>query len=120
MLFDEELFALSMDFSNSPELPKLKERFKGWDICKDKATAAAFGYLAAMEEMKKEPEPRSIYDKVLELVEDDKADPMIRTDTIMTEIYYWLDNLLDKEGYENNEGVREVISNFFDIFIIRR
>ena len=120
MPFDEELFALSMDFANSPELPKLKERFKGWHICKDHATAAAFGYLAAMEEMKKGPEPCSIYDKVLELVEDDKADPMLRTDQLMTEIYYWLDKHLEEEGYDEKNYIRALISEWFDLYIVRR
>jgi hypothetical protein len=30
MPFDEELFGLAMDFANSPELPALKQRFKGF------------------------------------------------------------------------------------------
>lgn len=120
MPFDEELFSLSMDFSSSPELPALKKRFEGWHICKDKATAAAFGYLAAMEEIKKEKKFFSIYDKVLEQVVDDKGDPGMRTDQIMTAIYYWLDNLCEGEGYEEDCYLRELLSDWFDSFIVRR
>ena len=120
MPFDEELFSLSMDFANSPELPKLKERFEGWHICKDHATAAAFGYLAAMEEVKKEKKFTSIYDKVLEQVEDDKGDPGMRTDAIMTNVYYWLDSLLADNDYEENDHTRVLISDLFDSFIVRR
>ena len=114
-----ELLALAMDFANSPELPKLKERFKDWSDCNDKATAAAFGYLAAMEEVKKEKKFTSIYDKVLEQVEDDRGDPRMRTDQNMTNIYYWLDGLLAGEGYDEKNCIRALIGDWFDSFIVR-
>jgi hypothetical protein len=115
-----ELLALAMDFSSNPELAKLKERFKDWSDCNDKATAAAFGYLAAMEEIKKEKKFMSIYDEVLEQVEDDRGDPCMRTDAIMTNVYYWLDGLLAGEGYDKENYIRALISDWFDSFIVRR
>ena len=115
-----ELLALAMDFSSSPELAKLKERFKDWSDCNDKATAAAFGYLAAIAETKAHEKYTSIYDKILEEVENDREDPAIRTEQIMTEIYYWLDSLLADNNYEETDQARVLISDLFDPFITRR
>jgi hypothetical protein len=54
MTFDEELFNLAVDFASSPELPGLKKRFVGFAACSDHATAAAFGYLAAMKDVEEQ------------------------------------------------------------------
>lgn len=38
-----------------PTIGELKERFAMFEWCKDKASAAAFGYYAALEEFSKKP-----------------------------------------------------------------
>ena len=72
-----------------------------------KAGAAALGYLIAMEE--KEKESRSIYDLVKEQVEDDGQNSYCRTDTIFTAIYRWLDNALEKDGFDTSDGSSRVV-----------
>lgn len=120
MSFDEELFALAMDFSSSPELPVLKQRFKGFEACKDMATAAAFGYLAAMKDVEEQEKKKkgTIYDTVCEAVEDDAIDAMIRTDAIFTAIYKWLDDILDADGYDEDAYLRKLIAAKFETYIV--
>lgn len=81
-----------------------------------KAGAAALGYLIAMEE--KEKEGRNIYDVVLEEVENNGKDSMIRTDAIFTAIYKWLDGKLDSEGYLQDATTRSVLREAFDIYMV--
>ena len=105
MPFNEELFALSMDHATSPELPALKRRFEGFDICKDKATAAAFGYLAAMRdaENKNKAEEPSIYDRIAATI--DQAVLKINgaeetVDLVMGLVWQWLRQKLEEEDYD--------------------
>jgi hypothetical protein len=87
----------------SPErFNALKERMEMCEYATSKAGAAALGYLIAMEE--KEGESRNIYDLVLEQVENDGEDSMIRTEAIFLAIYKWLDGKLEGEGYTDHDG----------------
>ena len=81
-----------------------------------KAGAAALGYLIAMEE--KEKEGRNIYDVVLEEVENNGKDSMIRADAIFTAIYKWLDKKFEEEDYNKDGGVREILHEAFDIYMV--
>lgn len=104
MPFSEELFALAMDFSDSPELPALKERFKEWSICKDHATAAAFGYLAAMREVEKEKQD-GIYDCIADMLADVHEGFLSHenaTELVFEKIYHWLNEGLVAKGYEGS------------------
>lgn len=90
---------------------------------KNKSVAAALGYLVAMEGKKNQD--RAIYDKVYEIVEDTEGDPGINTDCIMTEIYYWLDEELEKEGFEKTDShssgqARDCLFEIFEPFIAKR
>ena len=104
MPFDEELFALAMDHASSAELPALKKRFEGFSICKDMATAAAFGYLAALRDQEKEDEEEpSIYDKVCAIMDklDNYDESMTSEDaaeTVFALIYLWLKEEFIQEG----------------------
>jgi len=119
MTCDKELFGLAMDFANSPEFPALKRRFAGFAACNDHATAAAFGYLAAMKDAEEQEEKKkgTIYDIVCEAVEDDAIDAMIRTDAIFTAIYKWLDDILDADGYDKENYPRKLIAAKFETYI---
>ena len=119
MTFDEELFGLAMDFANSPEFHALKRRFAGFAACNDHATAAAFGYCAAMKDVKKQEtrKKETIYDTVCEAVEDDAIDAMIRTDAIFTAIYKWLDDTFDADGYGKEAHLRKLIAAKFETYI---
>jgi hypothetical protein len=96
---------------------ELKERMEMCEHATSKAGAAALGYLIAMEE--KEKESRNIYDLVLEQVESNGEDSMIRTEAIFLAIYKWLDGKLDGEGYPDHDGgVRSVLHEAFDIYMV--
>ena len=79
-----------------------------------KAGAAALGYLIAIEEK----ENRNIYDVVLEQVENNGEDSMIRTEAIFLAIYKWLDGKLDSEGYLQDATTRSVLREAFDIYMV--
>lgn len=106
MPFDEELFVLAIDHGSSPELSSLKKRFEGFSICKDHATAAAFGYLAAMRDQEKEEEDEedpSIYDKVCAVMDklidrDEWMTAEDATETVLGLVYLWLKEELVEEG----------------------
>jgi hypothetical protein len=59
----------------------------------------------------------SIYDLVLEQVEDDAVDSMCRTDAIFTVIYKWLDKALAEEGYEGDAYLRTFIVTKFEPYV---
>jgi len=95
---------------------ELKERMEMCEHATSKAGAAALGYLIAMEE--KEKESRNIYDLVLEQVENNGEDSMIRAEAIFLAIYKWLDGKFDGEGYQDGGGVREALHEAFDIHMV--
>jgi hypothetical protein len=101
MPFDEELFALAMDHTSGPELPALKKRFKGFSICKDMATAAAFGYLAAMRDQEKEnaAEETTIFDRVFATIEHPATNACETTEIIMGLVFLWLKEEFIEEGF---------------------
>ena len=104
MSFDEELFGLAMDFANSPELPVLKKRFKGFEACKDMATAAAFGYLAAMKDAEKKEEGPCIFDQLCAvfdqfLEDDNQITSEESVEIAMGLIYNWLNKEFIEEGF---------------------
>jgi hypothetical protein len=75
---------------------ELKQRLEMCEHANSKAGAAALGYLIAMEE--KNDGKETIYDLVLEQVENDAVDSMNRTDSIFTVIYKWLDEKFAEDG----------------------
>jgi hypothetical protein len=121
MPFDEELFALAMDHASDAELPALKKRFEGFDICKDKATAAAFGYLAALRDQEKEDEEGPfIYDKVCAVMDklDDPDEWMTSedaTETVFALVYLWLKEELIEEGLSGD--FITLLGNKFKAFV---
>jgi hypothetical protein len=82
---------------------ELKQRLEMCEHANSKAGAAALGYLIAMEE--KNDGKETIYDLVLEQVEDD-GDSMKRTDSIFIVIYKWLDEKFAEEGFQPDDGIR--------------
>ena len=93
---------------------ELKQRLEMCEHANSKAGAAALGYLIAMEE--KNDGKNTIYDLVLEQVEDD-VDSLSRTDAIFTVIYKWLDKALAEEGYEDDACLREFITTKFEPYM---
>jgi hypothetical protein len=90
----------------------LKQRLEMCEHANSKAGAAALGYLIAMEE--KNDGKETIYDLVLEQVEDDAVDSMNRTDSIFTVIYKWLDEKFAEDGFLSCDGVRIVLHEAFE------
>ena len=94
---------------------ELKERMEMCEHATSKAGAAALGYLIAMEEK----ESRNIYDVVLEQVENNGEDSMIRTEAIFAAIYKWLDKKFEGEVYPDHDGgCRSVLHEAFDIYMV--
>lgn len=98
------LISLAMDKAGSAELKALKEQFAAFDLCADKRTAAAFGYLLAKEEADDlPPETNAVYDKVcalLELYEEGEYGEVTNAaDKLFGIVYKWLNKQegLDKE-----------------------
>jgi hypothetical protein len=94
---------------------ELKGRMEMCEHATSKAGAAALGYLIAMEEKKKESQ--NIYDLVLEQVENDGEDSMIRTDAIFTAIYKWLDKKPLRRRGTRRCGCRSVLHEAFDPYM---
>ena len=102
MPFDEELFGLAMDFANSPELPVLKKRFKGFEACKDMATAAAFGYLAAMKDAEKKEEGPCIFDQLCAVFDRYLENDLSSEESVeiaMGLVYNWLNKEFIEEDF---------------------
>lgn len=93
---------------------ELKDKLAMCEHATSKAGAAALGYLIAMEEKNN---ISNVYDKVVEQVENDRADSLARTDQIFLAIYEWLDEALKDDGYDKNNYVRQFIANKFDNYI---
>jgi hypothetical protein len=121
MPFDEELFALAMDHSSSPELPALKKRFAGFSICKDMATAAAFGYLAAMRDAKKIEDEQfapSIGDQICSVLEDCRREEETveeGMEIIMGLIFGWLKKEFNENGYSGD--VIAILEESFSFYV---
>ena len=93
---------------------ELKQRLEMCEHANSKAGAAALGYLIAMEE--KNDGKNTIYDLVLEQVEDD-VDSLSRTDAIFSVIYKWLDKKFAEEGFQPDDGVRMALHGAFDTYM---
>lgn len=100
----------------SKEFEELQERLAMCEHARSRSVAAALGYLIAKAEQNNKQ--FTIYDKVLEQVEDSSGDGMTRNDAIFTEIYYWLDKNLDNAGYDEEEGPRQIIADLFAALIV--
>ena len=90
---------------------ELKQRLEMCEHANSKAGAAALGYLIAMEE--KNDGKNTIYDLVLEQVEDD-GNSMKRTDAIFTVIYKWLDEKFAEDDFLSCDGVRIALHEAFE------
>jgi hypothetical protein len=95
---------------------ELRDRMEMCEHATSKAGAAALGYLIAMEE--REKESRNIYDIVFEQVANDGENCGVRTDAIFTAIYKWLDQKFEEESYDEGGGVRNVLLEAFDIYMV--
>jgi hypothetical protein len=118
--YDEELFGLAMDFSSSPELPVLKRRFEGFSICKDHATAAAFGYLAAMKDAEAKEEGPTIGNSVCVTIEqamEGVMDAEYATELIMGLVYTWLHKEMNKDGWDDDDYTFTCIKSLFAPFV---
>ena len=87
-----------------PTIGELKERFAMFDWCKDKASAAAFGYYAALEEFngkEKEDDEPSIGDRIVATItyaHQVLEDPSETMELVMGSVYNWLTEELGKSN----------------------
>jgi hypothetical protein len=103
-------YALCPEMSE-PSLSELKERFASFEWCANKATAAAFGYYAAMEEINgKKTITKSIHEQcssVVEEAQDTIIDPLEATDRILTLVCHWLREEMPEEQRARLDGLFE-------------
>lgn len=104
----EELCRLATKYALCPEmtepsLASLKKRFAAFEWCADKATAAAFGYYAAMEEFNgKKTIVKGIHEQCSSVVEEAQTrtiDSLEATDRILTLVYHWLREEMSEEEH---------------------
>jgi hypothetical protein len=93
---------------------ELKERLEMCEHATSKAGAAALGYLMAMEEKES---PSTIYDLVLEQVEDSGTNSYARTDAIFAAMHQWLENILLEDGYKDGSYIREFLKDKFERYM---
>jgi len=120
MPYDEELFGLAMDFAYSPELATLKKRFEGFGACKDHATAAAFGYLAAMKDAQAKEEGSTIGNSVCVTIEqamEGVMDAEYASELIMGLVYTWLHKEMNKDGCDDDGYAITTIKSLFAPFV---
>jgi hypothetical protein len=98
------LFSIAMDVHRE-ELDATKKRLEAFELCHDKVTAAALGYLLAKEEAKKEAEDEfEIYTRICTIIDscidcDGSYYTESAAEAIFEAIYEWLTHYTDK-GYE--------------------
>jgi hypothetical protein len=111
----QRLFSMALDYAegaNKTKLEAAKEKLAVLEGCVDKTTAAAFGYLLAMEE--KPEEGPTIYDRVHAVVENTfwkELDKEEACDLIFGLIYHWLNDEFSNNGY--NEYVLSFLKEQF-------
>lgn len=99
----QRLFSMALDYAegvNKTKLEAIKKELVALENCSDKITAAAFGYLLAMEE--KPEEGPGIYDRVYTVVENTFWKELEREeacDLIFGLIYHWLLDEFKEHGY---------------------
>ena len=110
-----------MDFSSSPELPALKRRFEGFSICKDHATAAAFGYLAAMKDAEDDEKLNQTIGEhvhsIMEQVAGNEISADYASELVITLIYKWLRKELNKDGYDDDDWTVTNIKKLFAPYV---
>lgn len=93
---------------------ELKEQLAMCEHATGKAEAAALGYLMAMEEKES---ASSVYDLVVEQVENDGEDVHARTDQIFLAMHKWLDEILAENGYTKYGCLRALITDKFSAYV---
>ena len=122
----QRIFSLAMDYGSGEkkkELDRLKQDLVATELCNDKATAAAFGYLLAKRDSEKQEDETfkaSIADEVYCVIEDcDNRDLPIEegVDLIFALIYLWLKRELNKDGYDDDDYTITCIKSLFAPFV---
>lgn len=112
----EELCRLATKYALCPEmaepsLSELKKRFAGFEWCADKATAAAFGYYAAIEEINgKKTITKGIHEQCSSVVDEAQTkaiDSLEATDRILTLVHRWLREEMSEEEWQLFDGLFE-------------
>ena len=112
----EELCGLATKYAlcsemAEPSLAELKKRFAGFEWCADKATAAAFGYYAAMEEINgKKTIAKGIHEQCSSVVDEAQTraiDSLEATDRILTLVHRWLREEMPEKEWQLLDGLFE-------------
>jgi hypothetical protein len=112
------LFSIAMD-THREELDATRKRLEAFELCHDKVTAAALGYLLAKEEAKKEAEDEfEIYTRICAIIDscidcDGSYYTESATEAIFEAIYAWLIGHTEK-------GFEQELTKLFKPYIVQK
>lgn len=112
------LFSIAMD-THREELDATRERLQAFELCHDKVTAAALGYLLGKEEAQKKGEPEyGIYDRIGDIIDscldcDGTYCSESATEAIFEAIYEWLIGHTEKD-------CKEELTKLFNPYIVQK
>jgi hypothetical protein len=126
MINQQRVLSLAMDYNsgeNKKKLDQLKRSLAATELCNDKATAAAFGYLLAQEEREDQEREQfiaSVGDQVYCTIEDvsnGETTTEEATELIFGLIYLWLKRELNKVGHADSGYTVTNIKKLFVPFV---
>jgi hypothetical protein len=122
----QRILSLAIDYAEGEKrkkLDQLKQSLAAVELCNDKATAAAFGYLLAEEDSERQEKEQfnaSIGDQVYCTVEDvsnGETTTEEGTELIFGLIYLWLKQALNDDGYDDDDYTITCIQGLFAPFV---
>jgi hypothetical protein len=120
MIDQQRILSLAMDHASGEkkaELDKLKEELTATELCHDKATAAAFGYLLAKQEESEDQKVDATIDHQIAAVLFEEVDVPKATFRILSLVYLWLHKEFMKHGLVNSGYTQHMLREAFRPFV---
>ena len=116
----QRILSLAMDYGSGEkkqELDQLKKELAATELCNDKATAAAFGYLLAKREEDYGGKTETSIDEQVRAVLYEEVDVTEATSLIFGLIYLWLRKEISEDGYAPDDYLHELLNSLFVPFV---
>ena len=116
----QHILSLAMDYGSGEkkqELDQLKKELAATELCNDKATAAAFGYLLAKREEDYRGKTETSIDEQVRAVLYEEVDVTEASSLIFGLIYLWLKRKLNEEDYDDNDFTVTYVKSLFAPFV---
>ena len=126
MIDQQRILSLAMDHASGEkktELDKLKEELAATELCHDKATAAAFGYLLAKHDRQEQEEElfkTSVADELYCVIDDciyGREEKVTGVELIFGLVYQWLHKEFMKHGLVNSGYTQHMLREAFRPFV---